>query len=150
MPHGVMPLTSIVQSFVDRLFQGLRCVRCTSSVSRNSDLFVDDEEVTDLRAALQGGWSSASTATKSFEVSAGISDALVAPAARVRPGGAGLHASTGRSTWCGCSSSSTVDLPELKYPPFEPSVPAVLRGKTSSPRSASDIWSTIRTSRSRR
>jgi polyphosphate kinase len=54
-PHGVMLLTSVVQGFVERLFPGLE-VRAVHQfrVTRNSELFVDDEEVTDLRAALQG------------------------------------------------------------------------------------------------
>ncbi len=55
VPHGVMLLTSVVQGFVERLFPGL-VVRAVHQfrVTRNSELFVDDEEITDLRSALQG------------------------------------------------------------------------------------------------
>lgn len=54
-PHGVMLLTSVVQGFVARLFPGLE-VKAVHQfrVTRNSELFVDDEEITDLREALQG------------------------------------------------------------------------------------------------
>ncbi|MFM7660251.1 MAG: polyphosphate kinase 1 [Betaproteobacteria bacterium] len=53
-PHGLMLLTSVVQGFMHRLFPGLKVV-CSHQfrVTRNSDLYVDDEEVTDLKAALQ-------------------------------------------------------------------------------------------------
>jgi polyphosphate kinase len=53
-PNGVMLLTSVVQGFVGRLFPGLE-VRAVHQfrVTRNSELFVDDEEITDLRSALQ-------------------------------------------------------------------------------------------------
>ena len=54
-PHGMMLLTSIVQGFVGRLFPGMRVREVHQfRLTRNSDLFVDDEEVTDLREALQG------------------------------------------------------------------------------------------------
>src|SRR5690606_11029999 len=54
VPHGVVALTSIVQGFVDRLFPGLRLLSVHPfRVTRNSELFVDDDEITDLRSALQ-------------------------------------------------------------------------------------------------
>jgi polyphosphate kinase len=48
-------LTGIVQRFVSRLFAGMEVLGCHQfRVTRNSDLFVDDEEVDDLRRALEG------------------------------------------------------------------------------------------------
>jgi len=48
-------LTGIVQHFVSRLFSGMEVLGCHQfRVTRNSDLFVDDEEVDDLRRALEG------------------------------------------------------------------------------------------------
>jgi len=48
-------LTGIVQQFVSRLFSGMEVLGCHQfRVTRNSDLFVDDEEVDDLRRALEG------------------------------------------------------------------------------------------------
>ncbi len=48
-------LTGIVQQFVSRLFSGMEVLGCYQfRVTRNSDLFVDDEEVDDLRRALEG------------------------------------------------------------------------------------------------
>lgn len=54
-PHGVMMLTSIIQGNVEALFPGMDISGCYQfRVTRNSDLFVDEEEVTNLRLALQG------------------------------------------------------------------------------------------------
>lgn len=54
-PHGFMMLSSFVQGFVGDLFSGMRVAGVHQfRVTRNSDLYVDEEEVTDLREALQG------------------------------------------------------------------------------------------------
>src|SRR6186713_3211483 len=51
----VVLLTGIVQQFVSKLFSGMEVLGCYQfRVTRNSDLFVDDEEVDDLRRALEG------------------------------------------------------------------------------------------------
>ncbi len=48
-------LTGIVQAFVQRLFPGIRVLGCYQfRLTRNSDLFVDEEEIDDLRRALEG------------------------------------------------------------------------------------------------
>ena len=48
-------LTGIVQHFVSKLFAGMEVLGCYQfRLTRNSDLFVDDEEVDDLRRALEG------------------------------------------------------------------------------------------------
>jgi polyphosphate kinase len=52
---GFMMLGSIVHNGVGELFPGMRVTGIYQfRVTRNSDLFVDDEEVTDLREALRG------------------------------------------------------------------------------------------------
>ncbi len=54
-PRGFVLLTSIVQAFVQRLFPGIEVKGCYQfRVTRNSDLFVDEEEIDDLRRALEG------------------------------------------------------------------------------------------------
>jgi len=54
-PHGYVLLTSLLRAFVGELFPGLNIQGCYQwRVTRNSDLFVDEEEVTNLRQALQG------------------------------------------------------------------------------------------------
>lgn len=49
-------LSSILHAHVGELFTGMRVVDCYQfRLTRNSDLFVDEEEVKDLRVALRGG-----------------------------------------------------------------------------------------------
>ncbi|MBV8496396.1 MAG: polyphosphate kinase 1, partial [Gammaproteobacteria bacterium] len=48
-------LSTIVQAFVPKLFTGIKVIGCYQfRVTRNSDLYVDDEEIDDLRRALEG------------------------------------------------------------------------------------------------
>ena len=48
-------LSSVLHAHVAELFAGMKVVECYQfRVTRNSDLFVDEEEVKDLRAALRG------------------------------------------------------------------------------------------------
>ena len=54
-PYSFVMLTSIMQACVADLFPGMEIHGCHQfRATRNSDLFVDDEEITNLRVALQG------------------------------------------------------------------------------------------------
>lgn len=53
--HGFVMLTSVLQAFIPELFPGMEVHGVYQfRVTRNSDLYVDDEEITNLRVALQG------------------------------------------------------------------------------------------------
>jgi polyphosphate kinase len=53
--YGFVLLTSVLQAFVAALFEGMNVLGSYAfRVTRNSDLFFEDEEIKDLRAALQG------------------------------------------------------------------------------------------------
>jgi polyphosphate kinase len=53
--YGFVFLSSILHAHVDELFAGMAVLGCYQfRVTRNSDLFVDEEEVKNLRTALQG------------------------------------------------------------------------------------------------
>ena len=53
--HGFVMLTSILQAFIPELFPGMEVHGVYQfRVTRNSDLYVDEEEITNLRVALQG------------------------------------------------------------------------------------------------
>jgi polyphosphate kinase len=53
--HEFVLLSSIIEAFVGELFPGMSALGCYAfRVTRNSDLFVDEEEVEDLLRALQG------------------------------------------------------------------------------------------------
>ncbi|HEY9571740.1 MAG TPA: polyphosphate kinase 1 [Pusillimonas sp.] len=55
IPHGYILLTALISAFVGELFPGLDVKGVYQwRVTRNSDLFVDEEEITNLRLALQG------------------------------------------------------------------------------------------------
>jgi len=55
IPEGYVLLTSLISAFVGELFPGMQVQGCYQwRVTRNSDLFVDEEEITNLRQALQG------------------------------------------------------------------------------------------------
>ncbi len=54
-PNEFVFLSSIIHAHVDDIFPGMSVTGCYQfRVTRNSDLFVDDEEVDDLLAALEG------------------------------------------------------------------------------------------------
>ncbi len=54
-PNDFIFLTSILHAHVGELFAGMKVLGCYQfRVTRNSDLFVEEEEVKDLRQALQG------------------------------------------------------------------------------------------------
>jgi len=55
LPHSFILLTSLLRAFAGELFPGMTAHGVFQwRVTRNSDLFVDEEEVTNLRLALQG------------------------------------------------------------------------------------------------
>jgi polyphosphate kinase len=134
-------LSTIVETFVGRLFNGVQVLGCYQfRVTRNSDLFVDDEEVDDLRRALEG-----ELAQRRYGAAVRLETAADCPAQMIEfllqqfalspqdcyrvPGPVNLN-----------RFSAIYDLaqrPELKYPPFTPGLPARLIGAT-------DLFAVIR------
>ena len=54
-PYGFVFLSSIIHAHVNDIFPGMEVTGCYQfRVTRNSDLFVDDEEIEDLQLALEG------------------------------------------------------------------------------------------------
>jgi polyphosphate kinase len=54
-PHGFVLLSTFMQHFVSELFPHLIVRNCNQfRITRNSELFVDEDEITNLRVALQG------------------------------------------------------------------------------------------------
>jgi len=134
-------LSSIVETFVPRLFKGVQVLGCYQfRVTRNSDLFVDDEEVDDLRRALEG-----ELAQRRYGAAVRLEVAASCPVDMVEfllerfsltahdcyhvPGPVNLN-----------RLSAVYDLAQrqdLKYPPFTPGLPARLVGAT-------DLFAVIR------
>lgn len=132
-PHALVQIGSIIQTFVHRLFPGLE-VRSAHRfrVTRNSELFVDDEEITDLREALQGELPQRHYGDAiRLEVSAGCPDAIVSRLlAECELTRDDCYLVEGPVNLSRLSQAiDLVDRPDLKYPAFEPGVPAALRGR---------------------
>ncbi len=54
-PHDFVFLSSVIHAYVDDLFPGMTVTGCYQfRVTRNSDLFVDEEEIDDLLRAVEG------------------------------------------------------------------------------------------------
>ena len=132
-PFGLVLLTSIVQRFVPRLFPGLT-VRSVHQfrVTRNSELFVDEEDITDLRSALQGELPQRHYGDAvRLEVSAGCPDAVIHRLLReFELADADCYRVNGPVNLNRLSQVlDLVDRPDLKFPGFEPAVPAALVGR---------------------
>ncbi len=131
VPHGVVALTSIVQGFVERLFPGLRLLSVHPfRVTRNSELFVDDDEITDLRSALQDELTQRHYGDSvRLEVSADCDEALVARLLS-ELGLAQQDCFRVEGPVNLMRLAQVIDLverPDLKFPPYVPSIQPALR-----------------------
>ena len=140
-PDTFVFLSSIIHAHVDELFPGMKSVGCYQfRVTRNSDLFVDEEAVDDLRLALEG------------ELSARrFGDAVRLELADGCPPQTGQFLADQFSLaeedvyFCNGPVNlmrvnripDLVERPDLKYPGFTPSVPHRIQA-------ASDIFAAIR------
>ena len=131
-PHGLMLLTSVVTGFVEKLFPGLRVKSVNQfRVTRNSELFVDEEEITDLRQALHTELSQRQYGDEvRLEVSAGMGDRVLQRLLREFDlEMQDCYRVEGPVNLVRLQQViDLVDRPELKFPPFEPGLPAALRG----------------------
>ncbi len=134
-------LSVIVHAFVQKLFTGIKVIGCYQfRVTRNSDLFVDEEEIDDLRRALEGELAHRRYgAAVRLETSRDCPDDIVQFLLRQfalhendmyrMPGPVNLN-----------RLSAVYDLvqrPDLKYPIFTPGLPKRLAGNT-------DLFAAIR------
>ena len=132
--HGFVFLSSILHAHVSELFSGMHVLGCYQfRVTRNSDLFVDDEEVKNLRLALQGelphrhfgdavrlevadncSKQMANFLLEQFGLSQDDLFQVNGPVNLVRL----------------MQIPDSVDLPHLKFPPFVPGIPVALSKQT--------------------
>src|SRR5580700_5304560 len=127
-------LSSIVQHFVHKLFTGIKVIGCYQfRVTRNSDLFVDEEEIDDLRRALEG-----ELAHRRYGAAVRLETSNDCPDDMVKFLQA-QFASNGLDTYPVAGPvnlnrlSAVYDLvqrPDLKYPIFTPGTPKRLVGAT--------------------
>jgi len=123
-------LSSILHAHVGELFSGMRVAGCYQfRATRNSDLFVDDEETRNLRQALQGElphrhFGNAVRLEVADNCSAAMADFLLKQFDLTRDdlyqvnGPVNLVRLINVPDW--------VERPDLKFPPFVPGLPAAL------------------------
>jgi len=123
-------LSSVIHAFVDRLFAGMEIDGCYQfRVTRNSDLYVDDEDVDDLMRALEGElFESRYGAAVRLETAHDCTDELAdyllnhfqlsAQDLYRVPGPVNLNRLL--------AVYDLVDRDDLKYPPFTPGLPKQL------------------------
>lgn len=128
--YGFVLLSSLMQRFVGELFPQMVVKSCNQfRITRNSELFVDEDEITNLRVALQGELPARHLGNAvRLEVSSDTPQHLV----RRLLDESGLD---DRDCYRVNGSVNLVrlmqlpdlvDLPELKFQPFTPSTPAVI------------------------
>jgi polyphosphate kinase len=134
-------LTAIVQAFVHKLFPGIDVLGCYQfRVTRNSDLFVDEEEIDDLRRALEGELAHRRYgAAVRLETSSDCPDDMIAFLLRQFALADGdLYRVFGPVNLNRLSAVyDLVRRPELKYPVFTPGLPKRLVG-------TSDLFAVVR------
>ena len=141
LDYGFVFLSSVLHEYVDELFAGMHVLGCYQfRVTRNSDLFVDDEEVKNLRIALQGElpqrhFGDAVRLEVADNCSEIMTDFLLQQFSLDRPD---LYRVPGIVNLVRLMSvPDQVDRPDLKYAPFQPGLPKVLTKRY-------DIFASIR------
>jgi len=132
-PYDFVFLSSILHAHVDELFAGMRVVDSYQfRVTRNSELFVDEEEIKDLRTALRGGLPQRHFGDEvRLEIADNcpkhISDFLLSQFSLTQDD---LYRVEGPVNLVRLMSvPDGVDRPDLKYPVFTPGVPVMaMRG----------------------
>ncbi len=126
--HGFVFLSSIIHAHVGDLFPGMHVTGCYQfRVTRNSDLFVDEEEIDDLKRALEGelpsrNYGEAVRLEVADNCPPNTADYLLR---EFGLGSGDLYQVNGPVNLNRLSAViELVDRPELKFPPFTPSVPA--------------------------
>ncbi len=127
-------LSSILHSNVEELFSGMTVVGCYQfRVTRNSDLFVDEEEVKNMRIALQGEllhrhFGDAVRLEVADSCSEKMTEFLLQ---QFGLEASDLHRVEGPVNLYRLREvPDQVDRPDLKYPPFHPGLPAALDAGT--------------------
>lgn len=141
LDYGFVFLSSVLHAYVGELFAGMNVLGCYQfRVTRNSDLFVDDEEVKNLRIALQGElpqrhFGDAVRLEVADNCSEIMTDFLLQQFGLER---SDLYRVPGIVNLVRLMSvPDQVDRPDLMYAPFQPGLPKVLTKRY-------DIFASIR------
>ncbi|GMV54694.1 MAG: polyphosphate kinase [Betaproteobacteria bacterium] len=128
--YGFVFLSSVLHLHVDQLFEGMSVRGCYQfRVTRNSDLFLDEEEIKNLRLALQGELPQRHFGDAvRLEVADSCSDAMADfLLQQFNLGREDLYRTPGIVNLVRLMQvPDWVDRPELKYAPFTPGLPKAL------------------------
>jgi polyphosphate kinase len=130
-PYDFVPLSAIIQAHVGELFPGMKVAGCYPfRITRNSELWVDEEEVENLLLALKGELPGRNYgAAVRLEVGKACPEDMaqfLLRKAQLEP--EDLYRVDGPVNLNRLSAvPGLVDRPELKYVPFEPGVPPRLK-----------------------
>jgi len=123
-------LSSVIHGFIDELFRGMEITGCFQfRVTRNSDLYVDPEEIDDLKRAIEGGLlSSRYGAAVRLEIAHDCPAALADFLLRMFSlGAADLYEVNGPVNLNRLMAVyDLIERDDLKYPPFTPGRPQIL------------------------
>ena len=129
-PDDFVFLSSILHAFIDELFPGMRVRGCYQfRVTRNSELFVDEEEIEDLARALEG-----ELMERGFAEAVRLEVATNCPEKITRYLASKFGIDDGDIYRCDgpvnlnrmSAICDLADRPDLKYPPFQPNMPKSL------------------------
>ena len=132
-PHGFVFLSSILHAHVGELFAGMAVQGCYQfRVTRNSDLFVDEEEVKNLRISLQGElpqrhFGDAVRLEVADNCPQELADFLLQQFELGSDDLYRVHGPVNLVRLIGIPDK--VDRPDLKFPPFVPGMPTLLKKK---------------------
>ena len=132
-PHGFVFLSSILHAHVGELFSGMTVQGCYQfRVTRNSDLFVDEEEVKNLRISLQGElpqrhFGDAVRLEVADNCPQELADFLLQQFELGSDDLYRVHGPVNLVRLMGIPDK--VDRPDLKFPPFVPGMPTLLKKK---------------------
>ena len=129
-PHDFVFLSSVIHAYVDDLFPGMKVTGCYQfRVTRNSDLFVDEEEVDDLLRAVEGELASRRYGDAvRLEIAHDCPDDMASYLLDIfELSRDDLYQVNGPVNLNRIQAVyDMVDRPDLKYPAFTPSVPSML------------------------
>lgn len=129
-PNDFVFLSSILHAFIDELFPGMKARGCYQfRVTRNSELFVDEEEIEDLAHALEGELMERGFAeAMRLEVAENCpEDIMRYLAIKFGIEESGTYRCQGPVNLNRLSAvCDLIDRPDLKYPAFQPNTPKAL------------------------
>ncbi len=129
-PNDYVFLSSVVHAFIEELFPGMKVLGCYQfRVTRNSELFVDEEEIEDLARALEG-----ELLERGFAEAVRLEVATNCPDNVARFLGSKFGLAEDNIYRCAgpvnlnrmSAICDSTDRPDLKFPPFQPRIPRPL------------------------